>query len=166
MDEIPEDALRISDADRETATTALGEHMSAGRLDLDEYGERAAKVTAAKTRAELLAVFRDLPTPHPQFAVAPLGGRPHGGAPRTSPTEDDQNRGEATPAPERGNAVAHGIWGSAMTVIVAAVVLFLVTHQWWWFLMIPLATMLVGRGGGHRHHGRPHRERYRSRERY
>ena len=27
--------------------------MSAGRIDIDEYGERSARMTAAKTRAEL-----------------------------------------------------------------------------------------------------------------
>ena len=55
----------------------LGEHMTVGRLDVDEYGERAARASAAKTRGELTALFADLPQPHPQldrFGTAPAGG--------------------------------------------------------------------------------------------
>jgi len=43
--------LRISDTEREQAVRMLGEHMSVGRLDVDEYGERSARATAAKTRS-------------------------------------------------------------------------------------------------------------------
>jgi hypothetical protein len=63
---LPQD-IRIGDADREDALRALGEHFSAGRLDVDEYGERTAKATTARTRRELVAVFADLPGPHPRF---------------------------------------------------------------------------------------------------
>lgn len=59
--------MRIGDKEREDALVKLGEHMSAGRLDIDEYGERTAKVTAAKTRGELLDIFGDLPEPRPVF---------------------------------------------------------------------------------------------------
>jgi hypothetical protein len=64
--------IRVSDAEREEALGKLGEHMSAGRLDIDEYGERSARVATAKTRGELLALFGDLPEPKPTF------GRPSG----------------------------------------------------------------------------------------
>lgn len=67
MSEVPSPRLRISDQDRESALAALGEHMSAGRIDIDEFGERAARVTAAKTRGELSEVFGDLPEPHPRY---------------------------------------------------------------------------------------------------
>jgi hypothetical protein len=70
--------IRISDSEREDALGKLGEHMAAGRLDIDEYGERTAKVATAKTRGELLGLFGDLPEPKPAFgqpvpqnAVAP-----------------------------------------------------------------------------------------------
>jgi len=59
--------IRISDTEREDALGKLGEHMSEGRLDLDEYGERSAKVATAKTRGELLDLFGDLPEPKPAF---------------------------------------------------------------------------------------------------
>lgn len=67
MNEVPSPQLRISDPEREAALQALGEHMSVGRIDLDEYGERSAQVTTAKTRGELAAIFEDLPQPHPRL---------------------------------------------------------------------------------------------------
>jgi hypothetical protein len=62
--------IRVSDTEREDALNKLGEHMSAGRLDLEEYGERTAKVATAKTRGELLGLFGDLPEPKPIFGHA------------------------------------------------------------------------------------------------
>jgi hypothetical protein len=66
--------IRISDSEREDALGKLGEHMSAGRLDIDEYGDRSARVATAKTRGELLGLFGDLPEPKPAF------GQPRGAA--------------------------------------------------------------------------------------
>ncbi len=67
MSEYQPSDIRVSDTEREDALGKLGEHMSAGRLDLEEYGERTAQVTAAKTRGELLDLFGDLPEPRPAF---------------------------------------------------------------------------------------------------
>lgn len=63
--------IRVGDAEREEALQALGDHMSAGRIDIDEYGERTARVAASKTRGDLLALFKDLPDPKPTF-VPPI----------------------------------------------------------------------------------------------
>ncbi|WP_243867174.1 DUF1707 SHOCT-like domain-containing protein [Actinophytocola oryzae] len=68
--------IRISDSEREDALGKLGEHMSAGRLDIDEYGERSAMVATAKTRGELLALFGDLPEPKPTFGQPSQGSAP------------------------------------------------------------------------------------------
>ncbi|HEX5955267.1 MAG TPA: DUF1707 domain-containing protein [Solirubrobacterales bacterium] len=53
--------LRIGDADRERAQAKLADHYAAGRLDKDEYDQRLDQIWAARTRAELAPVFRDLP---------------------------------------------------------------------------------------------------------
>jgi hypothetical protein len=53
--------LRVSDADRERAATALREHLAQGRLTLDELAERLDRIYEARTRAELEAVSADLP---------------------------------------------------------------------------------------------------------
>ncbi|RKR90156.1 uncharacterized protein DUF1707 [Micromonospora pisi] len=58
--------MRASDDDRQRVLDDLQRHTAAGRLDLDEFSERAAAVYAARTLADLAAVTRDLPaTPTP-----------------------------------------------------------------------------------------------------
>lgn len=61
--EFPE--VRLSDDERQEALDALDEHVRTGRLDIAEYGERSAQVTAARTRGDLEPLFTDLPTPRP-----------------------------------------------------------------------------------------------------
>jgi hypothetical protein len=53
--------MRASDADRERAATLLREHHAAGRLTVDEFGERVEQVFAAKTIGQLDALLADLP---------------------------------------------------------------------------------------------------------
>lgn len=65
---VPAGEMRISDQDRDATLELLGQHAEAGRLTLDEHEERAAQVLAAKTRADLAAVTRDLPVPAGQSA--------------------------------------------------------------------------------------------------
>jgi hypothetical protein len=55
--------LRIGDADREAAVSALGEHYAAGRLTKEEYDERAGAALTARTSADLWPLFTDLPRP-------------------------------------------------------------------------------------------------------
>lgn len=73
--------LRIGDAEREAACSALGEHFAAGRLTREEYDERSTVAWAAKTEAELAPLFADLPSPQarPRPAVPGPGQlhRPH-----------------------------------------------------------------------------------------
>ena len=81
--------LRISDAERDQAAAALGEHYAQGRLTSDEHHERLDQIWAARTRAELHPVFRDLPDPARRTTNAAATrpswpARPHhqGGPPR------------------------------------------------------------------------------------
>jgi hypothetical protein len=53
--------VRASDAEREAAALALREHAVAGRLTLEELSDRLDEVYAARTRAELEQVERELP---------------------------------------------------------------------------------------------------------
>ncbi|MGW5052833.1 DUF1707 SHOCT-like domain-containing protein [Actinokineospora sp. NPDC004072] len=80
MTPTPWQDLRVGDAERESALTSLGDHMAAGRLSVDEYGERSAHVATAKTRGDLAALFADLPEPRPRFgplaAPAPVPAQP------------------------------------------------------------------------------------------
>ncbi len=53
--------IRVGDAEREAVAAQLREHYADGRLTLDELNERLDQAFAAKTRADLAAVTRDLP---------------------------------------------------------------------------------------------------------
>ncbi|MFF2550260.1 DUF1707 domain-containing protein [Nocardia sp. NPDC058058] len=64
-------ALRVGTAEREQAAESLGKHFTAGRLDVDEYDDRVARAYAAKTTADLSALFTDLPQPTPIRPAAP-----------------------------------------------------------------------------------------------
>jgi hypothetical protein len=54
--------VRASDADRERAVRSLRGHYAAGRLDVEELEPRIERAWAARSRAELAALFRDLPS--------------------------------------------------------------------------------------------------------
>ena len=65
--------VRVGDAERDAAAAQLREHYTVGRLTLDELNERLDQVFAARTRADLSAVTRDLPYVSAQSAGAPAG---------------------------------------------------------------------------------------------
>lgn len=74
--------VRVGDAEREAAVTALGEHYAAGRLTLEEYDQRTSHAFSARTAADLWRLFCDLPAlpppPEPsterssRFSLAPV----------------------------------------------------------------------------------------------
>jgi hypothetical protein len=68
-------SVRASDADREAIVTRLQTAVGEGRLDLDEFGQRADAAYAAVTRAELDVLVADLPA-HPFRPVEIVGRRP------------------------------------------------------------------------------------------
>ncbi len=63
--------VRIGDADREAIAAQLREHYADGRLTLDELNERLDQTFAAKTKADLDVVMRDLPHVARPFTDAP-----------------------------------------------------------------------------------------------
>lgn len=65
------DNLRIGTAERESAVKHLGEHLSEGRLSLEEYEERVSAALEARTQADLKVLFKDLPGPYPWFMQPP-----------------------------------------------------------------------------------------------
>ena len=66
--------VRVGDADREAVAAQLREHYADGRLTLEELNERLDQAFAAKTKADLNTVMRDLPQ-----AAQPGAGMPYGG---------------------------------------------------------------------------------------
>jgi len=70
---LPEARLRVGDAERYEAASALGEHFATGRLDQAEYDDRVKQAYAARTRGELVGLFTDLPEPAPFRALERSG---------------------------------------------------------------------------------------------
>lgn len=114
---------------------ALDAHLEAGRLDPEEYGERSARVTEARTAEDLDPLFADLPAPHP-----PSGG------------PDDRRAAVSAPAgsparPEPGFLEKYGPAISGALPIIALILFFTVpiAHPWIFFLLIPLGGALFAR---------------------
>ena len=101
------DQIRLSDAERETASQALGEHYAQGRLDADEHAERHERIWSARTRGEIPPVFADLPGGSPLHPVrddaAALAGR--------EPTSPVRHAAAAVRAAPRPPAAAQGAAG-------------------------------------------------------
>jgi hypothetical protein len=62
--------IRIGTAERTAAMKALDAHLEAGRLGVEEYGDRSAVAANATHASELAALFTDLPEPHPPLPGA------------------------------------------------------------------------------------------------
>ena len=126
--------MRIGDTEREQALAALGEHMSAGRLDIDEYGERSAKVTAARTRGELVELFTDLPDPRPGSAPTPQPA-----AATQSPATVPEAKVE-----KRNNAPRISMAAIAAASWPVCIVLSMITEKWIIMAIPFLASWFIG----------------------
>jgi hypothetical protein len=122
---------RIGTADREAAMAALDAHLEAGRLDPEEYGERSARVTEARTADDLEPLFADLPEPRPHVGAAAVPAPVTAAAPPAS-----------RPAP--GALARYGPVISGALPIIALVLFFTVpiANAWVFFLLIPLGGAL------------------------
>lgn len=67
-----EHGVRVSDAERSDAITALGSHFAEGRLGLVEYEERVDAAAFAVDRRELDDLFTDLPALSPGAHLMPM----------------------------------------------------------------------------------------------
>jgi hypothetical protein len=124
--------------------------MSAGRLDVDEYGERSAKVAAAKTRGELTAVFTDLPDPRPVFGgrqpvrQAPAYGQPVPSSSRPQPGEPWGWTTELAQSWEQRPLAQRLTAGLVPVAAIVALVLFLTVLPIWWIFLLPAAVAMFG----------------------
>lgn len=121
---------------------ALQQHLTAGRIELDEFSERSAAVAAARTRADLVPIFADLPEPHgvPATPVSLVKGRPGWRGVRQRST-----------GPIGGPLFGRlGETAVALSPFVA-LALFAIFGVWWVWLLIPAAGVIVY---GNNHGGR------------
>jgi hypothetical protein len=134
VSELEPSDLRISDTEREDAMRMLGEHMSVGRLDVDEYGERTANVAAAKTRRELVELFADLPEPRPTFGAL-VTSQPT--QPATAPAQGPE-RWQDRPVLER-------LWPALVPLsAIIALILFFTLIKVWFIFLLPAAVAVIG----------------------
>lgn len=131
--------LRIGDAERERAQSALGEHYAAGRLDHEEYVERLDRIWEARTGADLAPLFTDLPGP----------GAPGPGAPAYSTPAQRRPAGRPRRRPARPPLPLLVLLGLLLTVAV-------VTHLPWiliglgvWFFFLRGGACSAGRRARH-----------------
>jgi hypothetical protein len=93
--------VRVGDADRDAIAAQLREHYADGRLTLEELNERLDQAFAAKTKADLNTVMRDLPQ-----AARPTAGMPYGGTAWQGPASP----GPMAPRPGQED-YGNGGWG-------------------------------------------------------
>ncbi|MGI9093487.1 MAG: DUF1707 SHOCT-like domain-containing protein [Mycobacteriales bacterium] len=121
--------MRAGDADREAVIELLRAAVGAGYLSIDEFAERATRVWAATTWAELRAITADLPARQPIVAPMPTRPRP---------------RYDIGPAVLR---VLTTIWvaGGAVNVVVWALVCIGRLgwyYPWWIWVLVPPGSAL------------------------
>ena len=131
--------MRIGTADRDAAQHALQQHLSEGRIDLDEFDERSLRAARARTRAELTALFTDLPAPHPAFRPVP--------AVASSWQRIRHRSAGPLGGPLFGRA---GETAVRLAPVVAVALFFLVWHVWLVFLLVPISAAVIYRN----RHGR------------
>src|SRR6266568_1493669 len=98
--------MRVGNAEREAIAAELREHYASGRLTLDELNERLEAAFAAKTRGDLTAVMRDLPSAATPTAGAGAqsAGQQRGGQQWAGP--------HASEAGQPGSGWGSGGWGN------------------------------------------------------
>jgi Domain of unknown function (DUF1707) len=129
--------VRIGDTEREAALKALGTHLSVGRLNADEYGERAARATAAKTRADLTQLFTDLPQPHPALDQLP-----------DTASQDGTSNKDRAVAARRGTRQRLSIQPAIgalvpLSAILAVVLFFSINGLSWTIFLLPVAVAVI-----------------------
>ena len=129
------DTTRVGNAEREQSIALLAEHWRAGRLDPAEHERRVTKARQAVTKADLDALFADLPLAGPAPAT-------------TGPVSSGQvSTGPVSSGPVVSGTSA-GFLGAQRDTIMAltpfaALILFFVTGYWLWFLAIPVMGILL-----------------------
>jgi hypothetical protein len=142
-----DEAIRLSDTEREAAAADLGEHFAQGRLSADEHGERLEQIWGAKTRGEIGPIFGDLPSPYSsRLAATPR---------QENPSRGDDRYWSSGPRPFR-----RGVPTPLLVVLAVLIVATVVTHlplvllgfAVLWFVVLRHRRPWHGRGFG-RHPG-------------
>lgn len=144
---------RIGDAERDSATELLREHMAQGRLSADEFDERIEAALKARVASDLDPLFSDLPGPRPGQTVATT--QPYETPPwQRQPTVPSSSPAPA-PLPPRhpGTPALAGLTG-ILWIVIPLVITFALPGGWssfWWLIFLPMMISgMLGRGESHR----------------
>jgi hypothetical protein len=120
-----DDELWVDSADRKVALRALAEHRDSDQLTTAEHERRRDLVRDARTRAELRALFTDLPSPHPLIGEERDGWEATPGSRPVSETPAGASNGTGI------------VLGSGGLIVLGALV------AGWWIPAILLACLVV-----------------------
>lgn len=113
--------LRIGDEERDDALSLLQGHLTAGRLEHDEFDERVGKALAARRRGDLDDLFLDLPGRRPGGELVPVEVSP-----------------DPTPTPETHEVEQRGNWWGAWWMIFPVLAIAGGSRQMW---LVPVALV-------------------------
>ncbi|MFI9272038.1 DUF1707 domain-containing protein [Kitasatospora sp. NPDC052896] len=123
--------VRVGAAERDNAVEALSVHMVAGRLSMGEFEDRVDLAHAAVARADLQALFEDLPAPGPEFERKTVP------APEAEAALVGQGAaGSAAPRgpKERAARAAYALFPASGAISLGLTAL---THSGAWLLLLP-----------------------------
>jgi hypothetical protein len=103
--------MRVGDSEREATVNELREHFASGRLTQEEFNERMDEAFGAKTRGDLKAAMRELPSVRPS-TPAP-----------TSSGYDSGSSGSSGSHHSSGSRPRVGVLGAVMTVLLPVILL-------------------------------------------
>ncbi len=136
---------RASDADRDRAAAALGEHLAAGRLTIEEFDERLDQAYAAKTLDELRSLMTDLP-------AIDLDQVPEASLRRSATSPSPAQRrapGSVQARQDRFPPAWRSAWGSWLGISLFLFVIWLASGAsggpWFLWVALALGAVLLGR---------------------
>ena len=148
---------RIGDAERDSATELLREHMAQGRLSAEEFDERIDAALKARVTSDLDPLFSDLPGPRPGQTVATTPGyeappwQRQAAVPAPSPASAPQ-------APRHPGVPALAGLTGALWIAIPLIVTFLLPGGWgsfWWLIFVPMVVSgMLGKNESQREHER------------
>lgn len=100
--------MRVGDSEREATVNELREHFASGRLTQEEFNQRMDDAFAAKTRGDLKAVMRELPSVRPSIPA---------------PMSSSYDSGSSGSHDSSGSRPRVGVLGAVMTVLLPVILL-------------------------------------------
>jgi hypothetical protein len=150
------DEVRIGDAERDDALHKLGEHLAAGRIDIEEHSERSSRIIAGRTRGDVRAVFADLPEPRPLLDQPPTSGPGVGPA---APVRTNQPGSAPVVPAQKGSALRRFAGGLTPLVWCVCIAVFVMAQVGWWVFLVPIAYSVLlsawGQAAGDPHKDAP-----------